>query len=201
MKKIIFIYLLIIAVLSANAQADKSDSFKSRESNQSQNQNNTVTATLKSSGRLFGNKDDLTSVLLIIPSGSVVSVLGSDSTYLHVVYQDSEGYIYRKQAVIDKTGAAVQANQPVNDVQAVQDQPDSRYTALENKYGSAMAARIYTGKIWKGMNSEMVHDSWGAAQKINRVVSGNTIKEEWIYRSTWLYFENNTLLKWGPVNQ
>ena len=64
-----------------------------------------------------------------------------------------------------------------------------------------MAARLYAGKIWKGMNSEMVKDSWGAAEKINRVISGNIIKEEWIYKNTWLYFENNTLLEWGPVKK
>jgi len=50
--------------------------------------------------------------------------------------------------------------------------------------------QIICGKIWKGMNSEMARDSWGAAERINRVISGNLIKEEWIYRSTWLYFEN-----------
>ena len=95
----------------------------------------------------------------------------------------------------------INSNQPANDTQSVQNQPDDRYAALENKYGQAMAARIYAGKIWKGMNSEMVRDSWGTPEKTNRVVSGNTIKEEWIYRSTWLYFENNTLLGWGPVKK
>ena len=64
-----------------------------------------------------------------------------------------------------------------------------------------MADRLYAGKIWKGMNSEMVKDSWGEAEKINRVISGNVIKEEWIFRSTWLYFENNTLLEWGSVKK
>ena len=51
------------------------------------------------------------------------------------------------------------------------------------------------------MNSDMVKDSWGIAEKINRIIDGNTIKEEWIFRSTWLYFENNTLLEWGPVKK
>ncbi len=51
------------------------------------------------------------------------------------------------------------------------------------------------------MNSEMVKDSWGTAEKINRVISGNIIKEEWIYKNTWLYFENNTLVEWGPVRK
>ena len=36
-----------------------------------------------------------------------------------------------------------------------------------------MASRLYSGKIWKGMNAEMVRDSWGRAGKINRVISGN----------------------------
>ena len=78
---------------------------------------------------------------------------------------------------------------------------DGRYESLVSKYGVAMAARLYAGKIWKGMNSEMARDSWGAAAKVNRVVNGNVIREEWIYRSTWLYFENNTLINWGPVKK
>jgi hypothetical protein len=64
-----------------------------------------------------------------------------------------------------------------------------------------MAARLNAGKIWKGMTAEMVNDSWGTADKINRIISGNVVKEEWIYRTTWLYFENNTLLEWGPVRK
>jgi hypothetical protein len=51
------------------------------------------------------------------------------------------------------------------------------------------------------MNSEKVKDSWGIAEKINRIVSGNIIKEEWIYRNTWLYFENNSLVEWGAIKK
>lgn len=166
-----------------------------------QDQNIIATATLKSSSRLFKEKDDLTSVIMIIPSGSTVSVIDSAGNYLHVLYQDSEGFIYRKQAVIDKSTTAGQPDQQVTEPQVTTDQPDSRYADLAKKYGDAMASRIYAGKIWKGMNSEMVSDSWGSPAKINRVISGNTLKEEWIYRSTWLYFENNTLVKWGPVKR
>jgi hypothetical protein len=204
MKKYIFTSLFIIGVFSIYAQNDKSGILQSLEANQSQSQVNTLTATIKTSTRLFKLKDDLTTVILIIPSGAVVSVLDSDSTYFHVTYDENEGYIVRKHAVLDKAPATFKEMQstPLPDTdQSAQANTDSRYDALESKYGAAMAARIYAGKIWKGMNSEMVHDSWGAAQKINRVVSGNIIKEEWIYRSTWLYFENNTLLKWGPVKQ
>jgi phosphomannomutase len=162
-----------------------------------------ITATLKSSSRLFSVKDDMTSVVVIIPTGSTVKVLDSDSTYMHVTFEENEGFIFSKTAIIDKT--------PVNIAQMIQDQPQtsapqttkeqplSRFSYLEKKYGNTMATRLYSGKIWKGMNSEMVKDSWGTAQKINRTINGNTVQEEWLYKTTWLYIENNTLVDWGPV--
>ena len=64
-----------------------------------------------------------------------------------------------------------------------------------------MAARLIAGKIWKGMTSEMVRDSWGKPLKINRVINSNTIQEESIYNNTWLYIENDTLTDWGPTRK
>lgn len=206
MKRIFFITLLLIGVITLNGQANKVDQLQALEQNQPADQNIATTATLKSASRLFATKDDLTSVIFIIPADSVVSVLDSDSTYFHVVFNENEGYIFKKDAILDKTPVnnqpsvqlqpAVQQNEPVNE-----HQQQDRYSYLENKYGSNMAPRLIAGKIWKGMNSEMVRDSWGTAEKINRIVSGNIVKEEWIFRNTWLYFENNTLLEWGPVKK
>jgi hypothetical protein len=202
MKKFIFPALFFIVVLSVSAQTDKAALLQDLETKKAGSQDVTPTATIKTSTRLFKIKEDLTSVIEIIPSGSVVTVLDSDSTYLHIAFNENEGYIFRKHAVIDKTPTTYKEMQPApaaGETQSTQVYTDSRYYSLESKYGAAMAARIYAGKIWKGMNSDMVKDSWGAAEKINRVINGNVIKEEWIYRSTWLYFENNTLLEWGPV--
>jgi hypothetical protein len=202
MKKLIIPVLFIIGVFSVRAQTDKTALLQDLESKQIVSQDNTPTATIKTSTRLFKIKEDLTSVIVIIPAGSVVSVLDYDSTYFHVAFEENQGYIFRKHAVIDKTpntSREMQSAPAAGEAQPAQVTNDSRYDALEIKYGSAMAARLYAGKIWKGMNSEMARDSWGAAEKINRVINGNVIKEEWIYRSTWLYFENNTLVQWGPV--
>jgi hypothetical protein len=212
MKKIILFSLFFAGVLSLQAQTDRVSKLQYLEKNQAVSQSVTITATLKSSSRLFGAKDDLTTVILIIPSGSTVTVLGSDSTYLHVSFEENEGYIFKRHAVIDKALAYTSKNnlqekqmqqyqqtQPVQQVQYSQPQQMSRFSYLESKYGTNMAARLTAGKIWKGMNAEMVRDSWGTAEKINRVISGNIIKEEWIFKSTWLYFENNTLVEWGPV--
>jgi hypothetical protein len=202
MKKLIFSTLLLLIVIAIQAQNNKVDILQKLESNQTAG-NVGATATLTSSSRLFGAKDDLTTVIMIIPSGSSVNVLGSDSTYFKVSFEENEGYIFKRHAVIDKTPVnttkPVQAREVVRETQPVQERPVSRFTYLESKYGSNMAARLMAGKIWKGMNSEMVKDSWGSAEKVNSVQSGNLLKEEWIFRNTWLYFENNMLVEWGPI--
>lgn len=189
MKKIKSIVIFFLVVASAMAQTNTSE-------------NKNVTATLKSSSRLFKAKEDLTSVILVIPSGSTVTVLDSDSTYFHVTYQQDEGYIYKRHAVIDKAPVkTINSTLAVNSTQETlpaQEQYVSRFTYLESKYGTSLAAKLNAGKIWKGMSSEMVKDSWGKAEKINRVINGNVINEEWIYKNSWLYFENNTLVEWGP---
>jgi len=211
MKKIIMSFLFLLCLYTLNAQDNRAAILQDLEKDQSSSQDIITTATLKSSSRLFGDKNDLTSVIVIIPSGSVVDVLGADSTYLQVVYEDTEGYIYRRHAVINSTPAAsgpvIQQNEPVSTRESAREaQPEpqqqqqvSRFTYLENKYGSSMAAKIMAGKIWKGMTAEMVRDSWGKPQKINRVISGNDVKEEWIFKSSWLYIENDYLVEWGPI--
>jgi len=211
MKKIISSILFLAIVLVAQAQTNKSEMLQNLEKNQPAGQNVSVTATVTSATRLFGEKDDLTNVIQILPSGSVVTVLDSDSTYLHVAFEENEGYIFKKHAVIDaqpeqpvtqpQPQQDIQQTQPVQQSQPEQEQQDSRFTYLENKYGTNMASKLMAGKIWKGMDAEMVKDSWGKAEKINRIVSGNITKEEWIFKNTWLYFENNELVEWGPVRK
>jgi hypothetical protein len=128
-----------------------------------------------------------------------VEVIGSDSTYLKVIFDSTEGFIYRKDATIDKVPAevkpAAQQNNPP------QDQPADRLSYLQKKYGPDMAARLYAGKIWKGMTSQMVQDSWGTPLQVNSSVNTNPVRYEWVYKSSSLYLENNTLVDWGPVRR
>jgi len=202
MKKMILLFLLVVIIFPLSSQVSDEDKLLELEKT-SGSQQDIITATLTSSSRLFKTPDDLTSVIMVIPKGSQVEVLASDSTYLTVVFDGSEGFIMRKHATLDKS--PVKAAPPVEEKPVAQkpaeqtNKPESRFTYLENKYGTSMATRLNANKIWKGMNAAMVRDSWGKPDKINREVNGNTIKEEWIYKSTWLYLENNTLMEWGPV--
>jgi hypothetical protein len=207
MKNLILASLFLFGTISINGQTGRTDVLQDLEQNQTVRENS-ATATLKSSSRLFGAKDDLTTAILIIPSGSTVEVIDSDSTYLHVVFEESEGYIFKRHAVIQQAPQQPgRNNQPVSEQrtqpvqqneQPQQRQEGSRFSYLENKYGSSIAARLMAGKVWKGMNGEMVKDSWGNPKKINRVISNNRIKEEWIYNNSWLYIENDMLVEWGP---
>lgn len=203
MKKYIISSLLVLSVCIIQAQDSRSAILQNLENNKTSDQDIRLTATTTSATRLFGEKDDLTSVIIIIPSGSEVDVIGSDSTYLHVVFEDNEGYIFRTHAKVNepqKTKAPVaQKQEAVQEPSQLAPQQESRFTYLENKYGTSMAARLIAGKIWKGMSSEMVRDSWGKPQKINREINGNTIQEEWYYRNTWLYIQNDILSDWGPI--
>ncbi len=216
-------YLLVTILLAASfylvqAQTNRSGILEDLERNKATTQDNqsAFTATIKSATRLFEDKNDLTSVITVIPSGSEVDVLGADSTYLRVVFDDIEGFILKRHAVIRQTPMSDRGNIPAGEPSgqsASQSQPQpqpqsqpqpqqaNRFTYLENKYGTDIASRLIAGKIWKGMSGEMVRDSWGKPLKINRVISGNTIKEEWIYKTTWLYIEDDLLMTWGPVQR
>lgn len=210
MKKIIFSNLIFFLFFQVNSQVSKTDVLQDLEKNQQAVQAAVATATLKSASRLFKDKDDLTSVIMVIPKDSVVNVLGSDDTFLHVVFEGNEGYIYTQHAEMNKAPVSVNPVSPQPSVQEEQSGQEarpvekptiSRYEYLERKYGPSVAEKLYEGKIWKGINSELVKDSWGSPKKINRVINGNIVKEEWVYNNTWLFFQNSTLTSWGPVRK
>jgi hypothetical protein len=201
MKRLSFVFIFLTLAMVAGAQADKVGTLQGLESGAGVNQGSGLMGIMKSASRLFGSKDDLTSVLMIVPAGDTVSVIGSDSTYFHVLYYESEGYILRKHINVQTPSVQQEQTEQQVDNQSVQQNNDqgNRFSYLEKKYGTNMAARLIAGKIWKGMTSDMVRDSWGSPVKINRVIETNVIKEEWIFSNSWLFFENDVLSQWGPV--
>ena len=166
-------------------------------------------ATIKGSSRLFGDKDDLTSVIMIIPDGSTVEVVALDSVYTLVRYDGAEGYVKS-----EKLGAP---NEVVNTVPAPAAQPVAaaepqqqagaqeytasadRYEILVTKYGTDIGNRLYQHKVWKGATADMARDSWGKPKQINRMYVDQSVDEEWIYSKKYLYFRDGILIEWGPV--
>jgi len=167
-------------------------------------------ATTKGAIRLFGDKDDLTTVIQIIPDGSTVEVIKSDTLYSLVRFGEVEGFVKSDRLDASKPVISVapvsqpqpyaQTQQPQPDEQAYQ-QPADRYEALVAKYGTDIGKRLYQNKVWKGVTSEMAVDSWGKPKQINRMYVDQSVDEEWIYSKKWLYFRDGILIEWGAVKQ
>lgn len=201
MKKLIISFSLALMALSVYSQDNRSAMFQGPGSVNQQDQVVTQAAILNRATRLFGSKDDLTTVIMVLQAGDTVGVTGSDSTWYHVIFQDSEGYILKRHATLTQLTSVNEPQQQAyaQGEQSVQQPQVSRFTYLENKYGTSMAARLIAGKIWKGMTADMVQDSWGTPKKIKRVISGNVVKEWWNYNNSWLYLEDDILNEWGPL--
>lgn len=70
----------------------------------------------------------------------------------------------------------------------------TRKSNLITKYGQEDGNRIFKGKAWIGMSSEMARESWGSPEDINKTINAYGVKEQWVYGSgSYLYFENGKL--------
>jgi len=171
-------------------------------------------AITKGAVRLFGDKDDLTSVILIIPDGSTVEVVTPDSVFTRVLFEGADGFVksdrLEASILVPADEPAREAYAPATDQPAdLQPQqqtdvpeyydPADRYELLVNKYGTDIGKRLYQHKVWKGVSSDMARDSWGKPVQINRMYVDQSVDEEWIYSKKYLYFRDGVLIEWGPV--
>jgi len=209
MNRIVLTLSISFLFSAAYSQETKTDILQDLEKTRSAVETTASTATLKASSRFFKDKDDLTSVIVVIPEGSLVDLLpGGDDTFLHVMFEGNEGFIYSFHATVNNvpvvSSPEVRQPSPVSPPEAQSARPvsgnvASRYEYLEQQYGPSAARKISQRKIWKGMSADMVKDSWGSPRKIIRIINDNTVREEWTYNKTTLYFQNSTLREWGPA--
>jgi hypothetical protein len=61
------------------------------------------------------------------------------------------------------------------------------------KYGEKNYSKMKQGYYWIGMNKEMATISIGTPNKVNRTVGAWGVKEQWVYNTIYLYFENGVL--------
>jgi hypothetical protein len=207
MNKLILSIPALFITLSVFSQTTRNDVLQGLEKDQNVIIPGT-TATVKNATRLFKDKDDLTSVIMVIPGESVVDVLAADTVFLNVDYEGNKGYIYARHADLIKSEVPAGNNDKtvyerketaVNSAIPAERTITTRYDYLINKYGRSLAGKINDGKIWKGMRSEMVKDSWGSPKKINRLISNNVVREDWYYNNTRLLFQNSVLVEWFRV--
>ena len=64
---------------------------------------------------------------------------------------------------------------------------------LTLKYDETIANKILNGYYWIGMTDDMTIESLGKPDDINRNVGTWGVHEQWIYKKTYLYFQNGKL--------
>lgn len=68
-----------------------------------------------------------------------------------------------------------------------------RKAELAKKYGVSNANLIIDGKVRIGMTKAMCRESWGQPDDVNTSIGSWGTHEQWVYGSSYLYFEGNKL--------
>lgn len=72
-----------------------------------------------------------------------------------------------------------------------------RKATLISKYGQESGLKIFNRKIWLGATKEMVIESWGKPDEVNRSIGVWGVHEQWVYdNNQYIYFENGVLTSW-----
>lgn len=158
-----------------------------------------------SATRLFEDPGNLSSVILIIPKGETVRIFSESDDHYLAEYKGSEGYIR-----IDNTKFTEETRKRVDEEYArsqalEQREPGAdvsdtdRLRALTEKYGVETGDKIFRKAIWKGMDRNMVLDSWGKPLNVRRYYQLGRTYEEWTYKPYRLFFDNGMLVRWSRV--
>ncbi len=155
-------------------------------------------ATTKSVARLYGDKGNSSTVIAYIKADTTLDVLVVEDDYLKVIYGNSEGWIQTDKATLrDTEGQVLRVGEQTGE--NMQQQPVDRKEMLINKYGSKTGTAVCEHKIWKGMSNDMVYDSWGKPLRVDRIIKGSEVQERWIYTRSYVIFDSDVLVEWGPV--
>ena len=68
-----------------------------------------------------------------------------------------------------------------------------RKESLTKKFGASNANLIVKGIITIGMTKAMCEEAWGKPDRINTTITSNNTHEQWVYGSSYVYFDGNRL--------
>lgn len=198
MRRVTLLTICLFLSVFAMAQNDKLGQLEQMEDKAPPQdpEYETIPATIKTTCRFFSDMDNLSSVMGYLQSGKEILVLGQTETYFLIRSDSTEGFVFKEKVDCPLCAPAEGEEQPVT--AGTEQTQQNRYAYLKEKYGD-VADELYANKIWKGMTTEMVLDSWGKPQKITRNITSRKVQEEWVFKRYWLFFENDRLLDWGTI--
>lgn len=140
----------------------------------------------------------------VLTENKVFSILGYENEYLKIAYNNKIGFVntvwaenndaiskYIKLKKIEDNHKIFQESLKREQEEKILQQQQEK--KILKKYGQKILDRIKGGKIWIGMTSEMARMSIGNPIKINQSVGKWGTHQQWVYDSTYLYFENGIL--------
>lgn len=132
-----------------------------------------------------------------------------DGEWCMIIKNDTVGYILTSSIKFDKLSRKYLDNQRAKIEDSIRKQEledallEIQVKDAEHKkyclktYGKKWGQLVYEKKIQIGMTEEMVLDSWGVPDDINRTVGSWGVHEQWVYGlGQYLYFENGKLTGW-----
>lgn len=168
----------------------------------------TVDAVLKMQGKIKKNADPFSEILTIVPAGDTVKLTDYKKGYWVINKGEFFGYISEiyfvetkslltfKKELIRKNDELLRQEEEKKkkaDAEMLEKASIEYKNKLTKKYGASTADKLLKGYIWLGMTKEMAKISLGDPRNINRSVGSWGVKEQWVYHSVYLYFDNGIL--------
>ena len=150
--------------------------------------------------RLFADVGNTSSVMTYIQEGTAVQVEEKYGDYYFIKYDSTGGFVLVEKIDLmsdaEYKDYSVQPEQTPQDANYQQNVPADRYNMLVQKYGEQTGKALFELKIWKGIDHNMVRDSWGKPFQVSREIKGSYVYEEWDYPKSRLIFRDGVLVDW-----
>jgi len=108
--------------------------------------------------------------------------------------QTQDSLVNKKRLLLNSKQVLEDIYEEVADKNKIANSRANRIKKMEAKYKtSEFKQDIINRHVAIGMNKEMIIDSWGKPEEINRTVGTWGVHEQWVYGRTYLYVENGIL--------
>lgn len=129
-----------------------------------------------------------------LKNGDKVILLRGEGEWSEVDFNGIKGYVPSNAIVTQQEMAEIIVGKAQKQLER-ENAMKIRYQDLSLKYGETNALKIMANSYEVGWNKNMIRESIGEPNKINRTVNQFGVSEQWIYvdRNLYLYFDDNKL--------
>ena len=170
----------------------------------SQIQNVKINAVIRNGGKIKDAPNPLAKDILIVNSEKNVFILDYVDEYFKICYDENCGYTntlwiettpeiakyIENKKYIENEIRLENANRIAKQNEF---QDKKKVELLIKKYGLKTYNSLREGYYWIGMTTEMALIAFGQPTEINETVGSWGNHQQWVYNSTYLYFENGKL--------